>query len=87
MAVRRKSHSKETAMIQQRFENHGDSSAIERLLTAATVACILGISPKTVHKLVREGKLACVQVTARERRFTHEQVEQYVLNQTISGTR
>ena len=73
-------------MIQQRFENHDDSSSIERLLTAATVACILGISPKTVHKLVREGKLGCVQITARERRFTHQQVEDYVRSQTISGT-
>ncbi len=71
-------------MIQQRFENHYDSSSVERLLTAATVACILGISPKTVHKLVREGKLACVQVTARERRFTHEQVEDYIRSQTTS---
>jgi|SRR5271157_1615511 len=42
------------------------------------VAQILGVSPKTVNKLVREGKLPCVQVTARERRFTPEQVQQYI---------
>ena len=71
-------------MIEQQTSNPDDSSPIVRLLTAVAVASILGISPKTVHKLVREGKLACVQVTARERRFTHEQVEQYVLNQTTS---
>jgi excisionase family DNA binding protein len=35
----------------------------------------LGISTKTVHKLVRERKLAYVRVTRRDRRFTHEQVQ------------
>ena len=44
---------------------------------------MLGISPKTVHKLVREGKLPCVQVTTRERRFTPEQVQQYIESQSI----
>ena len=54
------------------------------LWTALDVALFLGISTKTVHKLVREGKLACVQVTARERRFTHEQVEDYMRSQTTA---
>jgi excisionase family DNA binding protein len=48
------------------------------LLDAQGVAHMLGISAKTVHKLVREGKLPCVQVTSRERRFTPEQVQQYI---------
>ncbi len=48
------------------------------LWCVSNVAQILGISAKTVHKLVREGKLPCVQVTARERRFTPEQVQQYI---------
>lgn len=52
--------------------------SIEQLLTVATVASILGLAPKTVHKLVRERKLACVQVTALERRFTCEQVHEYI---------
>ncbi|MDQ7785476.1 MAG: helix-turn-helix domain-containing protein [Desulfomonilaceae bacterium] len=69
-------------MIEQHSENHGDSSSIERLLTASRVACILGVSPKTVHKLVRERKMSCVQVTARERRFTHEQVQEYIRSQS-----
>ena len=60
-------------MIEQRIENHGDTSLIARLLTAVTVAAILGVSPKTIHKLVRESKLACVQVTQRERRVVREQ--------------
>ncbi len=53
-----------------------------RLLTAQEVAKILGISRKTVHRLVREGKLPCVQVTARERRFTPEQVQEYIESQS-----
>ena len=69
-------------MIEQRIENQGDSSSIVRLLTAVTVATILGVSPKTIHKLVREKKLACVQVTSRDRRFTPEQVQDYIRSQS-----
>jgi excisionase family DNA binding protein len=42
------------------------------------VAQILGISVKTIHKLVRDGKLGCVQVTTKDRRFTQEQVQRYI---------
>jgi excisionase family DNA binding protein len=52
------------------------------LLRVTDAASILGISTKTVHKLVREGKLACVQVTRRDRRFTHEQVQEYIRSQS-----
>jgi excisionase family DNA binding protein len=52
------------------------------LLRAADVAALLGISIKTVHKLVRERKLASVQVTPRERRFTREQVQEYIESQS-----
>ena len=52
------------------------------LLRAPDVAVILGIAEKSVHKLAREGKLPCVQVTARERRFTPEQVQQYIESQS-----
>jgi excisionase family DNA binding protein len=48
------------------------------LLDSEEVAAILKISPKTVHKLAREGKLACVQVTSRDRRFTPGQVQDYI---------
>ncbi len=50
----------------------------EALLTAKDVSTILRISPKTVHRLVRDCRLACVKVTNRERRFTLEQVEKYI---------
>jgi|SRR5271157_1063530 len=51
---------------------------IQKLLSAKDVAEILGISVKTVNKLVREGKLGCVQVTVKERRFTEEQIRDYI---------
>lgn len=53
------------------------------LLDADDVATILRISPKTVHKLVREGKLSCVQVTTKERRFTRANVQAYIESRTI----
>ncbi len=59
-------------------ENDQDRIFIQKLLSAKNVAEILGISVKTVNKLVREGKLGCVQVTAKERRFTEEQVGEYI---------
>jgi excisionase family DNA binding protein len=49
---------------------------VAQLLSPSAAASILGISSKTIHKLVREGKLPCVQVTARERRFTPGQVQE-----------
>jgi len=59
-------------------ENEQGRILIQKLLSAKDVAEILGISAKTVNKLVREGKLGCVQVTAKERRFTEEQVREYI---------
>ncbi len=78
MTTRRGPRREDTKMIEKRIENHGDSSSIARLLTAVTVAAILGVSPKTIHKLAREKKLACVQVTSSDRRFTPEQVQEYI---------
>jgi excisionase family DNA binding protein len=63
--------------------NDEERVTIPRLLSAKDVAEILGISAKTVNKLAREGKLGCVQVTAKERRFTEEQVEEFVESRTI----
>ena len=51
---------------------------LPKLLYPRDVAQLLGISIKTIHKLVRDGKLGCVQVTARDRRFTHEQAQRYI---------
>jgi len=51
---------------------------VQKLLSARHVGEILGISAKTVNKLVREAKLGCVQVTAKERRFTEDQIREYI---------
>jgi excisionase family DNA binding protein len=68
---------------EMRKENDQDRISIPRLLSAKAVAEILGISVKTVNKLVREAKLGCVQVTAKERRFAEEQVREFVESRTI----
>jgi excisionase family DNA binding protein len=71
-------------MLQRVFANeiahHIDSDL--KLLTPMEAAQILGISKKTVHKLVRDGKLGCVQVTDKERRFTEDQIKAYIKRQS-----
>ncbi len=67
---------------EMRKENDQDQISIPRLLRAKGVAEILRISVKTVNKLVRKAKLGCVQVTAKERRFTEEQVRAYIVAQS-----
>ena len=44
---------------ESRKENDNHEIGIERLLSPKDVSEILGISVKTVNKLVREGKLGC----------------------------
>jgi excisionase family DNA binding protein len=56
---------------------------IPKLLTAKDVGKILGISAKAVNKLAREGRLGHVKITARERRFTKELVEEFVRAETV----
>jgi predicted site-specific integrase-resolvase len=48
------------------------AAELQVLWRVSDVARILALSSKSVHKFVREGKLPCVQVTARERRFAEE---------------
>ena len=64
-------------------ENETGRQDLPQLLYPRDVAQILGISVKTVHKLVRDGKLGCVQVTRPDRRFTQEQVQHYIESCTI----
>jgi excisionase family DNA binding protein len=68
---------------ESRKENEQKSIGIARLLSPKNVSEILGISVKTVHKLVRDGKLGCVQVNDRDRRFTEDQVRGYVEERTL----
>jgi excisionase family DNA binding protein len=73
-------------MEQQRIKESCESNVVSvaSLLNVSDVASILGVSAKTVNKLVRERMLACVQVTSRDRRFTHEQVQEYIQSQSTS---
>jgi excisionase family DNA binding protein len=60
------------------------TNQLRHLWKAEEVGQILSISTKTVHKLVRDKKLACVQITSRERRFTPEQVQEYIQSKSTS---
>ena len=59
---------------------------MEKLLDAEEVGDILGIAPKTVHKLARSGLLQSVRVTGRDRRFTVNQVQEYIESNTTART-
>jgi hypothetical protein len=56
---------------------------LNKLLTVQEAADILRLSAKRVHELVRLGLLGCVQVTARERRFTGQLIQDYIDSKTI----
>jgi len=54
------------------------------LYTPEQAAEYLGIKVKTLHRLVREGKLACIQVTPRDRKFTEAQIQDFIESRTIT---
>jgi excisionase family DNA binding protein len=54
------------------------------LLTPEHVAEYLGVKVKAVHRLVREGALACIQIAPRDRRFSEEQVQDYLRSRTVA---
>lgn len=56
---------------------------IDHLLKPQQVAEYLGITVKMVHQLCREHKLPYVKINRKERRFTEEQVQEYVDSQTV----
>ena len=55
----------------------------KRLMTAWDVAQILDITTSTVHQLVRNGKMTCVQINKCNRRFTIEMVEEFIKSATV----
>jgi excisionase family DNA binding protein len=55
---------------------------MQKLLTVEEVAKLLGVKPRYVHHLVRQGELGRVQSSHRKRRFTQEQVDQYIRNRS-----
>jgi len=48
------------------------------LLSPNEVAQYLGVRLKTVHEYVRQGELGCVQISPKERKFTEEQVLEFL---------
>ena len=58
-----------------------------KLLTAADVAETLAVSPDTVLRLARRGKLAAVRIGPRLVRFTPDSVERYIEENCSSGPR
>lgn len=54
------------------------------LMTVSEIANRLRITAKTVHSLVRDGKLSCVAVTARKRLFTEDQLQEFIQARTIA---
>ncbi len=67
--------------------NRPEDNKLAPLMTAWDVARILGIGRSTVHQLVKEGRLACVQISTRNRRFTKELVEEFIKSETVRRTR
>jgi hypothetical protein len=68
---------------QERKEPERCERELTALLDPDEVAGFLRCTTKEVHGLVRAGELACVQVSARKRLFTHEQIRQYIESKTI----
>jgi excisionase family DNA binding protein len=68
---------------EKRQTNQEEVMTIPGLLSANEVGKMLGISARAVNKLASEGKLGCVQLTSRDRRFTKELVEEFVKAVTV----
>ena len=50
----------------------------DHLLTPEQVAERLQVSPRTVHRLAREGKIAYVPVSPKKRRFSEAHVQEFL---------
>lgn len=65
-----------------RQKNDEETRVSPKLLTATEVGEMLGISARTVNRLARTGKLGCVQLTDRDRKFTTELVQEFIEAET-----
>ena len=68
---------------QERKEPERCEKELTALLEPDEVAALLRCSTKMLHGLVRAGELACVQVSARKRLFSTDQIHQYIESKTI----
>jgi len=56
---------------------------MQSLLSVDAVARRLGVAPQRIHEFVREGRLACVQISPKLRMFTVEQVQRFIEENTL----
>jgi excisionase family DNA binding protein len=61
-----------------------EAAAVERLLTAADVAAVLGVPRSLVYALVRRGDLPSIRVGDRYVRFRAEAIEQWIEHREAS---
>lgn len=54
------------------------------LLTEAEAAKALGISVRRLQAICRDGKIEYVRIAARERRFTAEQIRDFIERKTVT---
>ncbi|MGO9117630.1 MAG: helix-turn-helix domain-containing protein [Desulfomonilaceae bacterium] len=56
---------------------------IAPLMKPIQAARVLGVSKPMIDKLCREGKLEYIQINKKERRFTEDQLNAYIISQTV----
>ena len=56
---------------------------LPRLYTIEETAEYLGVTVKRVHEYVRNGVLQCVQLSAKDRKFTEQQIKDFIQRRTI----
>jgi excisionase family DNA binding protein len=66
----------------EKLATEEESNGIPTLLTTKEVGEKLRISATTVHKLARAGRLGFVKVSAREKRFTKDLLEEFIRAET-----
>ena len=55
-----------------------DDQGLRRFLTVEDVAEQLHVKPTAVHQYVRDGRLSCLQISPRERRFLPEHLDEFI---------
>jgi len=58
---------------------------LNALLKPEQVAEYLGVSVKSVHGFVREGRLGCIQLSPKDRRFTEEQIHAFLESRMVEA--
>ncbi len=57
---------------------------MENILTTEQAAEYLFVRKSDIHKYVRQGKLDCVQLSFKVRRFTESQLDEFIQRQSTS---